>query len=170
MNLVLEHECCEELTEEEKYGLLKQVIEEYERKEKNLIQILHLAQVIFGFLPMEVQRFIAKEMNLSFSKVNGVVTFYSFFSTKPKGKHVIRVCLGTACYVRGGKKIVAKLKELLGIDLGETTEDKLFTLEVMRCIGACGLAPSMLINDQVYQRLSPEKLQNILEERGYEKK
>jgi NADH:ubiquinone oxidoreductase subunit E len=166
MDVVLNH-CCEELNEQEKYGLLNRVIEEYEKKESNLIQILHLAQVIFGSLPMEVQRFIAKEMNLPLSKVNGVVTFYSFFSTKPKGQHVIRVCLGTACYVRGGKKVLTKLKELLAIDVGETTEDRLFTLEVMRCIGACGLAPSMTINDQVYQRLTPDKLQKILEERGY---
>jgi len=157
----------EELSDEEKYELLKKVINDYQRKESNLIQILHLAQVIFGYLPFEVQTFIAREMDLPFSKVNGVVTFYSFFSTRPKGKHLIRVCLGTACYVRGGKKLLSRLKEMLGIDVGETTEDKQFTLEVMRCIGACGLAPSIMINEEVYQRVTPDKLQQILTERGY---
>jgi NADH:ubiquinone oxidoreductase subunit E len=103
------------MSEEEKYSLLEKVIVEYDRKESNLIQILHMAQAIFGFLPAEVQRFIARQMDLSLSKVNSVLTFYTFFSTKPKGKYTISVCLGTACYVRSGKEVVNKLKELLGI-------------------------------------------------------
>jgi NADH:ubiquinone oxidoreductase subunit E len=157
-----EKACCEEMSTEQQYEMLRQVINDYQKQENNLIQILHMAQVIFGFLPLEVQRFIAAEMDLPLARVGGVVTFYSFFSTKPRGKYVIRVCLGTACYVRGGKKIIEKLREELGIDVGETTEDQKFTLEVMRCIGACGLAPSIMINDDVHQRLSPQKIQKIL--------
>ena len=160
--VVEEHTCCQEMSEKEKYLTLQQVIADYAKKESNLIQILHMAQVIFGFLPEEVQRYIAQEMSLPLARVSGVVTFYSFFSTRPRGKYVIRVCLGTACYVRGGKKIIDQLQEELGINVGETTEDMKFTLEVMRCIGACGLAPSIMINDDVHQRLSPQKIAKIL--------
>lgn len=150
------------MTEEEKYILLKDVIIDYERKESNLIQVLHMAQAIFGYLPAEVQNFIAEQMGLSLSKVNSVLSFYSFFSTRPKGKYTVAVCLGTACYVRGGKDVLSKLKDVLGIDVGETTEDKLFSLSVMRCIGACGLAPAMTINNKVYKQVSPNKIQRIL--------
>jgi NADH:ubiquinone oxidoreductase subunit E len=95
--------------------------------------------------------------------VNGVVTFYSFFTTEPRGENVIRVCMGTACYVRGGKKIIEKLQEILGVKVGGTTKDQKFTLEVMRCIGACGLAPALTVNDRVYKRINPDKLQSIIE-------
>lgn len=162
---------CEEMSDEQKYELLNDVIEEYEKKESNLIQILHIAQAIFGFLPLDVQNFIAEKMDLPISKVSGVVTFYSYFSTEQKGEYIIKVCLGTACYVRGGKKILDKLKELLDIDVGETTEDLKYSLEVMRCLGACGLAPVISINDKVYKRVNPNKLQQILKpyEKGGEK-
>jgi len=150
------------MTEEEKYILLENVINDYDRKETNLIQVLHLAQAIFGYLPAEVQHFIADKMELSVSKVNSVLTFYSFFSTRPKGKYTVSVCLGTACYVRGGKEVLNKLKDVLGIDVGETTEDKVFSLSVMRCIGSCGLAPAMTINNKVYKQVSPNKIQRIL--------
>jgi NADH:ubiquinone oxidoreductase subunit E len=150
------------MTEEEKYILLKDVIIDYERKESNLIQVLHMAQAIFGYLPAEVQNFIAEQMGLSLSRVNSVLSFYSFFSTRPKGKYTVAVCLGTACYVRGGKDVLSKLKDVLGIDVGETTEDKVFSLSVMRCIGACGLAPAMTINNKVYKQVSPNKIQRIL--------
>lgn len=150
------------MTEAEKYRLLEQVIDDYDRKENNLIQILHMAQAIFGFLPSEVQSFIAKKMDIPNSKVNSVLTFYSFFSTKPKGKYTVSICLGTACYVRGGKEVVNKLKEVLSIDVGETTDDKMFSLQVMRCIGACGLAPAMTINEKVYKQVNPNKLHRIL--------
>lgn len=159
----LEHECkCQELNEEEKYALLTRIIEDYEKKENNLIQILHMAQTIFGFVPYDIQKFIAEQMDLPISKVSGVVTFYSFFSTEPKGKYVIKVCLGTACYVRGGKKILEKLKETLGIDVGETTKDLKFSLEVMRCLGACGLSPVISINGKIYKRVNANKIQQIL--------
>ena len=162
--MITKEEVCsvQSMTEEEKYALLRNVILEYERKENNLIQILHMAQAIFGYLPSEVQRFIAAEMDLSISKVNSVLTFYSFFSTKPKGKYTVSVCLGTACYVRGGKDVLNKLKDVLGIDVGTTTEDKMFSLQVMRCIGACGLAPAMMVNDKVYKQVNPNKIQRIL--------
>lgn len=154
---------CREETEEEKYQRVEEIIKEYGYKEDSLIQILHYAQGIFGYLPWEVQQFIAKNLNIPASKVSGVVTFYSFFSTKPKGQNIIRVCLGTACYVRGGKEIINKLKDLLAIDVGDTTEDRKFTLEIMRCMGACGLAPAMTINDKVYKQVTPDKLQSIID-------
>jgi len=150
------------MTEKQKYELLESVIGEYEAKETNLIQILHMAQAIFGYLPIEVQRFIAEKMELHLSKISGVVSFYSFFSTQPKGRHTISVCLGTACYVRGGKKVLEKLKELLAIEVGETTQDRRFSMNVMRCIGACGLAPAMLIDGEVFKSVNPNKLQGIL--------
>ena len=150
------------MTDQEKYGLLEDVIVDYDRRESNLIQVLHMAQAIFGYLPKEVQQFIAQEMKLSLSKVNSVLSFYSFFSTQPKGKYTVAVCLGTACYVRGGKDVLNKLKEVLSIEVGETTEDKMFSLSVMRCIGACGLAPAMTINGKVYKQVSPNKIQGIL--------
>lgn len=164
MAKVYNKNCCKEMTEGEKYALLDEVINDYNKQESNLIQILHIAQVIFGCLPNEVQSFIAEKMDLPISKVSGVVTFYSFFSIEPKGEYIISVCLGTACYVRGGKKIMEKLKEILCIDVGETTEDMKFTLEVVRCMGACGLAPAVRINDKVYKRVNPNKLQQILKQ------
>lgn len=152
------------MSDEEKYNLLLSIMDEYERNEDNLIQILHMAQAIFGFLPYEVQSFIAEKMDLPISKISGVVTFYSFFSTKPKGEYTISVCLGTACYVRGGKKIIERLRDLLEIDVGETTKDLKFSLQVKRCIGSCGLAPAISINDKVYKRVNPNKIQQILKE------
>lgn len=154
---------CKKETDQEKYDRIAGIIKEYEGKEGSLIQILHLAQGIFGYLPIELQQFIADKLGKPLSEVHGVVTFYSFFSTKPKGEYSVRVCLGTACYVRGGKKIVERLREILGIGIGETTQDGKFTLEVMRCIGACGLAPAMTINDKVYKQVNPDKLQTIIE-------
>lgn len=164
MAYVLEKNLCRDLNDAEKFALLDDVIDEYDRKESNLIQILHMAQAIFGYLPKNVQSYIAEQMGLPVSKVGGVVTFYTFFSTKPKGDHTISVCLGTACYVRGGKKIIEKLKETIGIDVGETTADMKFTLQVVRCMGACGLAPAVRIDDKVFKRVNPNKLQHILKQ------
>lgn len=153
---------CANETDQEKYARIEQIIEEYKEKEGSLIQVLHLSQGVYGYLPLELQKFIAQKMNKPLSEVYGVVTFYSFFSTTPKSKYAIRVCMGTACYVRGGKKIVEKLQELLGIEVGETTPDGKFSLEVMRCIGACGLAPAITINDKVYKQVNPDKLKVLL--------
>ena len=149
-----------------KEGLLKLIGEralEYRGKEGSLIQVLHMAQSLYGYLPLEVQQVVSEALNVPLSEVSGVVTFYSFFSTQPRGEHTIRVCLGTACYVRGGKKIVERLKELLDVEIGDTTKDRKFTFEVARCIGACGLAPAMSVDDQVFKQVNPDKLEEILE-------
>jgi NADH:ubiquinone oxidoreductase subunit E len=153
--------CCTR-EDEKKYGEIANVIDLYKDREGSLIQILHLAQEIYGYLPLDLQRFIADSLDKPLSEVSGVITFYSFFSTKPRGKHTIRICLGTACYVRGGKKLVEQLQELLKVDIGDTTENGLFTLEIARCIGACGLAPAMMIDDVVYKQVNVNKLKSIL--------
>ncbi|UWG95658.1 NAD(P)H-dependent oxidoreductase subunit E [Dehalobacter sp. DCM] len=157
-------QCCCDAKENDRelFDRIGEIIEKYRDREGSLIQVLHMAQNIYGYLPLELQKYIAERMDKPLSEVSGVITFYSFFSTQPKGKHTIRVCLGTACYVRGGKKIVDKLIEILGVEIGDTTPDGIFTLEVMRCIGACGLAPAMMIDDVVYKQVNPNKLQQIL--------
>ena len=134
----------------------------YAGKKDCLIQILHSAQALYGYLPLALQKFIAAKLDLPLSEVSGVVSFYSFFSLKPRGKHTIRVCLGTACYVRGGKKLVDHLIKRLGIEIGDTTEDGLFTLEIARCIGACGLAPAVMVDSKVYKQMSPSKCDSLL--------
>jgi NADH:ubiquinone oxidoreductase subunit E len=154
--------CAEEVSEEELFRRLDEIIEEYRVKPGALIPVLQIAQTIFGYLPEQVLKRIALKMAKSYSEVAGVVSFYSFFSTKPRGKHLIRVCLGTACYVRGGKQVLDALKKTLGVDVGDTTDDALFTLEVARCFGACGLAPAMCIDEEVYKRVRPTKIREIL--------
>lgn len=154
--------CCSEETEQQKYDRIAEVIEKYKNREGSLIQVLHMSQNIYGYLPLELLKFIAERMDIPLSEVTGVVTFYSFFSTEPRGKHTIRVCLGTACYVRGGKKLVDRLEEILDVQVGGTTQDQKFTFEVARCIGACGLAPAMMIDDVVYKQVNPDKLEAIL--------
>ena len=156
--------CAEQATEGELLGRLEEVLEEYQDKSGNLIPILQIAQGIFGYLPENVLKRIALALGKSYSEVAGVVGFYSFFSTVPRGKHLIRVCLGTACYVRGGKLVLEALKQELGIDVGGTTEDRLFSLEVARCFGACGLAPTIMIGEEVRQRVKPARIRAILEE------
>jgi NADH:ubiquinone oxidoreductase subunit E len=148
--------------DEQKFAEIANVIDLYKDKEGNLIQILHIAQEIYGYLSLELQEYIAGALDKPLSEVSGVVTFYSFFSTKPRGKHTIRVCLGTACYVRGGKKIVEALQKTLGVEVGGTTEDGKFTFEVARCIGACGLAPAIMIDDVVYKQVNINRLDSIL--------
>lgn len=154
--------CVEELSEQEMFRRLDQVLEEYHGKPGGLIPVLQTAQGIFGYLPEKVLKHIAGKMDKSYSEVAGVVSFYSFFSTHPRGKYLIRVCLGTACYVRGGKEILDALKKELNIDVGETTQDRLFSLEVGRCFGSCGLAPVILINDDVHRRVKPSKIGEVL--------
>lgn len=154
---------CATLTEEEKLQQIAEVIVDYECKPENLIQILHLAQGIYGYLPAHLQVFIAEKMDLPLSHVSGVISFYTLFTTEKKGEFVIKVCLGTACYVRGGRKIIDRLRDLLQLEIGKVTEDGKFSLEITRCIGACGLAPTMMINDKVYVQVNPDKLPIILE-------
>ncbi len=164
MNEVILKSLCTDSTDEHKFDQIANVIDLYKKDRSSLIQVLHLSQEIYGYLPLKVQKFVASNMNLPLAEVSGVVTFYSFFSTKPRGKHTIRVCMGTACYVRGGKKLVERLEELLGVGLGDTTEDGQFSLEVARCIGACGLAPAIMIDSEVYKQVNPNKLESILDE------
>ena len=127
-----------------------------------LIQVLHTAQGLYGYLPLELQQYIADKLDIPLSEVSGVVSFYSFFSVKERGEHTIRVCLGTACYVRGGKKIIDHLIKKLGVEVGGTTADRKFTFEIARCIGACGLAPALMIDDVVYRQMSPSKVDTVL--------
>lgn len=156
--------CSEEASEEELLAKLDKVIAELRDKPGALIPLLQTAQGMFGYLPENVLKRIAKGLNKSYSEVAGVVGFYSFFSTVPRGKNLIRVCLGTACYVRGGKRVMEALKQKLEIDVGGTTPDKMFSLEIARCFGACGLAPTININDEVHQRVKPIKIQEIIDQ------
>ena len=156
--------CLEEVSEEELQARLDEVIEEYREKPGALIPVLQMAQGIYGYLPESVLKRISLGLNKSYSEVAGVVGFYSFFSTQPRGKHMIRVCLGTACYVRGGKQVLDAIRQKLGIDVGETTADRQYSLEVARCFGACGLAPAIMIDDKVHQRVKPARIQDILDE------
>ena len=144
------------------YEQIDNVIDLYRGKDGSLIQVLHLAQEIYGHLPLELQEHISEKMVIPLSEISGVVSFYSFFSTAPRGEHTIRVCLGTACYVRGGKKIVEHIRERLGVELGGTTPDGKFTFEIARCIGSCGLAPAMMIDDTVYKQVNVNSLEKIL--------
>lgn len=154
--------CENEVDEENLLCRLDEILAEYRYKDGGLIPVLQIAQGLFGYLPEHVLRHIAKGMDKPYSEVAGVVGFYSFFSTQPRGENVIRVCLGTACYVRGGKQVLDSLKKELAIDVGETTEDKVFSLEIARCFGACGLAPAIMINDDVHQRVKPARIKQIL--------
>jgi NADH:ubiquinone oxidoreductase subunit E len=153
---------CSECDDSARYEKLSEVIAKYKDREGSLIQVLHIAQSLFGYLSPEVQQYIAEGLSKPLSEVTGVTSFYSLFSTEPKGRHTISVCLGTACYVRGGKKIISKLEELLGVDVGGTTEDGRFTFRATGCIGACGLAPAMLIDEKIYKQVNPDRLEHIL--------
>ncbi|MGL4652920.1 MAG: NAD(P)H-dependent oxidoreductase subunit E [Cetobacterium sp.] len=154
--------CSNEL-KKEMYDELKKYIAEVKEKNGALITVLHKGQEIFGYLPQEVQEFIAKELGLPIAKVYGVVSFYHFFSMVPKGKYPVSVCMGTACYVRGAEKVLNSIKNYLGIDVGETTEDGLFSLDALRCVGACGLAPVVLIGKDVYGKENVKDMKKILE-------
>jgi len=145
-----------------RYEQLEELIARYKSQKGALIPVLHEAQEIFGYLPEEVQRRVADGLDIPLSEVYGVATFYSLFSLKPRGKHKIGVCLGTACYVRGAGAILAELEKELDIKVNDTTPDGKFTLEVTRCIGACGLAPVMTIDEDVFGRLTPERIKDIL--------
>jgi NADH:ubiquinone oxidoreductase subunit E len=141
---------------------LDEVLAGYKNTDGAVIPVLQTAQKMFGYLPKTALKKIATKMNKPFSEVCGIVSFYSFFSTVPRGKYLIRVCLGTACYVRGGKAILETLKKELSIDVGQTTKDRLFTLDVGRCFGACGMAPVIMVNDNIHQRVKAVKVEEIL--------
>ncbi len=147
----------------EKFDELEEFIDNMETTKGALIEILHKAQNIFGYLPRDVQLYIARKLGIPGAEVFGVVSFYSYFTTKPNGKHTISVCMGTACFVRGADKIIERLKEKLEVESNEITEDGLFTLKDVRCVGACGLAPVVMVDDKVFGRVKEEDLDDIIE-------
>lgn len=146
----------------EQVAKLNHIIEKFKGKPGGLIPVLEEAQVALEYLPMSVQKKIASGLNLPLSRVYGVVTFYSFFTMTPRGKHTVRVCLGTACYVRGGKALIDTLEKQFGVKEGETTPDRMFTLESVRCLGACGLGPVIVVDEHVHGRVKPGKVKEIL--------
>jgi len=158
-----ENKCCCNKIDKEKMKKLEEIIDAHKTQEGALIPVLHEAQELFGYLPEEVQQKIADGLGVSLAEVYGVATFYSRFTLTPKGKYNIQLCLGTACYVKGADKILVKLEELLGIKVGETTPDGKFSIEGARCLGACGLAPVMVINGEVYGKVTPEMIKGILD-------
>jgi NADH:ubiquinone oxidoreductase subunit E len=155
---------CDQATEEDRLAQLDDVLKDYKEVPGSLIPVLQIAQAIFGYLPEVALRRISVALGKPYSEVAGVVGFYSFFTTVPRGRHIVRVCLGTACYVRGGKEVLAALKSLLRVEVGETTSDQEFSLDVGRCFGACGLAPVIMIDDDVHERVRPAKLSRILQQ------
>jgi len=148
----------------EQLAKLDEIIAKHKHTPGALITVLEEAQMVLEFLPMPVLQVIAKGLNLPLSRVYGVVTFYSFFTMTPRGKHVCRVCLGTACYVRGGKAIMETMEKELGVKEKETTTDRLFTLESVRCLGACGLAPVIVVSDDVHGRMKTQKVKEVLDQ------
>ena len=143
---------------------LDPIIDEYSDKRGKLIPILNEVQQKIGYLPIEVQEYIGNKLNIPMSKIYGVVSFYSFFKIQPSGEHTIGLCMGTACYVKGAEDIMDKLKKYLDIDIGETSQDGKFTLTLTRCLGTCSMAPVMMIDEEVYGSLYPEKIPEILKE------
>jgi NADH:ubiquinone oxidoreductase subunit E len=153
---------CVQEHDDELYERLKIIVQSQRTVPGSLIPVLQTTQNLFGYLPERAMHLISRELKIPYSEVAGVVGFYSYFSTKPKGKHTIRVCLGTACYVRGGQDVLRALMKELEIGVGDTTPDRKFSLEVGRCFGACGLAPVVMVDDETFQRVKPSKVSEIL--------
>lgn len=143
---------------------IKEICRSFNNDSGELINVLHKTQEYFGYLPAEVQEMVAEELKLPVAKVYGVVTFYSFFTMLPKGQHPISICTGTACYVRGAEKVLDEFKRILKIQVGDTTSDGKFSLSCLRCVGACGLAPVVMVGEKVYGRVSPDGVKDILKE------
>lgn len=152
----------------EKLNKLAIYIEGLEHAEGELINILREAQEIFGYLPSDVQLFIARKLGIPAAKVYGVTTFYSYFTMEPRGKHVISICLGTACFVKGADKIVEEFRKQLKINEGTSSEDGMYTIDSIRCVGACGLAPVVIVDGKVHGRVKPEDVSAIIAEIGKE--
>ncbi len=157
---------CENKTkiQEAAYNKVVEICASFDNKPGELINVLHQTQGHFGYLPVEVQEVVAECLHIPVAKVYGVVSFYSFFTMNPKGEYPINVCLGTACYVRGAEKLIDALKNELKIEIGEVTPDGKFSLNTLRCVGACGLAPVMSIGDKTYGRITADKIKEILAE------
>ena len=149
---------------EDKIEKINEICDSFDNDPGELINVLHETQMTYGYLPAEVQEVVANRLNISVAHVYGVVTFYSFFTMVPKGEHPISICMGTACYVRGAEKILEEFKKELNIKVGETTADGKFSLNCLRCVGACGLAPVAMIGDKVYGRIAPDGVKAILSE------
>lgn len=143
--------------------VITKILKKYKKDESNLIQILNEVQETYGYIPESVQKEISNYLSIPMAQIYGVITFYSRFTLKPKGKYNIAVCLGTACYVKGSEKILDRVKEKLGIDVGETTKDGKFSIEATRCIGACGLAPVFTVNDEVYGKATIALVDSVIE-------
>ena len=143
---------------------IREICARYKEEKTPLMMILSDIQSEYGYIPLEVQEIVSDETGISVAEIYGVVTFYSFFSLTPKGKYVIGCCLGTACYVKGAQQVIDKFSEILGIKPGQTTEDGLFTLDALRCIGACGIAPAVSINGKVYPKLTADRVPEVIEE------
>ena len=143
---------------------ITEICDRYKNENTPLMMILSDIQKEYGYIPLEVQELVSEKTGISVAEIYGVVTFYSFFSLKPKGKNVVGCCLGTACYVKGAQQIIDKFSEILKIKPGDTTEDGLFTLDALRCIGACGIAPAVQINGQVYPKMSVDKVAPLIEQ------
>jgi len=144
------------------FGQIQTTIGETRGQTGALIPVLQQAQGLIGYLPLPVLRSIARDMRVSLSEVYGIASFYSFFTMVPRGKYVVSVCMGTSCYVRGGERVLNTLQKELGIDPGETTSDGLFSLEIVRCLGCCGLSPVVAIEENLYRRVTPTKMKEIL--------
>ena len=141
---------------------IRTICAEFENKESELINVLHKVQGKLGYLPAEVQEVVAKELKTSIARVYGVVTFYSFFTMIPKGEFPISICMGTACYVRGAEQVLSEFKRQLKVEVGESTPDGLFSLNCLRCVGACGLAPVVTVGEKVYGRVAPTQVKEII--------
>jgi NADH-quinone oxidoreductase subunit E/NADP-reducing hydrogenase subunit HndA len=143
---------------------IKEICKSFNNAPGELINVLHKTQEHFGYLPAEIQEVVAENLNVPVAKVYGVVTFYSFFTMTPKGQYPISLCTGTACYVRGAEKVLEELKKVLNVNVGETTPDGKFSLSCLRCVGACGLAPVVMVGDKTFGRVAPEDVKKIIEE------
>ena len=148
----------------DKIKKIKEICKSFQNEKGEVISVLHKVQGTFGYLPAEVQDVVAKELNLSLAHIYGIVTFYSFFSMTPKGEFPISICTGTACYVRGAEKVLEEFKKQLNINVGETTPDGKFSIDCLRCVGVCGLAPIIYVGTKAYGKLTPEAVENILAE------
>lgn len=156
--------CCSCGEVDDRIEQVKDILECNRGTKGALIPVLHKIQHLYGYLPEDALHLVSEGLEVPMTEIYGVASFYHFFSLKPKGEHIIRVCLGTACYVKGSQLLIDKLSEILGIGVGDTTKDNKFTLEATRCIGACGLAPAMMIGEKVYGRLTPDDIPRIVEE------
>lgn len=148
---------------EDTFSKIDEIMDQRGRDRDSLIEILHGVQEHLGYLPRPVQEYVADQLQVPVGTVEGVITFYSFFTTVPRGRHTVKVCQGTACYVRGGKRVLEAVAKHCGCDVGETSSDMRFSLDVVRCVGACGLSPVMTVGDDIYERVKPTKVAEILD-------